>query len=88
MRIQVQPKRHYPYGAFASHLIGYLGEIGKKELKDPVHIGYKQKDIIGKTGIEKIYDQFLRGKDGSEQIEVDVNGNPIRILSRQSSWMA
>ncbi len=87
MRIQVRPKRHYPYGAFAAHLIGYLGQISKRELEDPVHVGYKKRDIIGKTGLEKIYDRFLRGRDGNEQIEVDVNGKPLRMLSHQDSWM-
>jgi len=87
MKIQVQPRRHYPYGPFAAHLLGYLGEITKKEMDDAVESGFKLGDIVGRTGLEKMYDSYLRGIDGSEQIEVNVNGRPVRVLNHQPSHM-
>lgn len=45
--------------------------------------GYKSGDIIGKFGIEKIYDKELRGENGGQQVEVDVSGKPVQILGRK-----
>ncbi len=81
VNIEVQPKRHYLHRNFASHLLGHLGEIGPKELRALSRAGYRLGDIIGKSGVEKIYDSSLRGKSGGRQVEMDASGRQLRIIS-------
>ena len=81
VNIEVQPKRHYLHNNFASHLLGHLGEIGPKELRALYGAGYKLGDIIGKSGVEKIYDNSLRGRSGGRQVEMDASGRQLRIIS-------
>jgi len=81
VNIEVEPKRHYVHMNFASHLLGHLGEIGPRELRFLSGAGYKLGDIIGKSGIEKIYDDSLRGMKGGRQVEIDANGRQLRIIN-------
>lgn len=81
VNIEVQPKRHYLHNNFASHLLGHLGEIGPKELRALYGAGYKLGDIIGKSGVEKIYDNSIRGRSGGRQVEMDASGRQLRIIS-------
>jgi len=81
VNIEVQPKRHYLHNNFASHLLGHLGEIGPKELHALYGAGYKLGDIIGKSGVEKTYDNSLRGRSGGRQVEMDAGGRQLRIIS-------
>jgi penicillin-binding protein 2 len=76
--IQVEPKRYYPYGETFAHMIGYVSEISSEELK--THKGYSPGDYIGKYGLERIYEDYLRGKDGERRVEVDATGREIRVL--------
>ncbi|MCS7281439.1 MAG: penicillin-binding protein 2 [Desulfobacterota bacterium] len=76
--IYVEPRRYYPYGELFAHLIGYVSEISKDELK--AYKDYSPGDYIGKYGLEKMYEQYLRGKDGERRIEVDAMGREIRVL--------
>jgi penicillin-binding protein 2 len=75
-----RPVRLSKYGDVASHVLGYVGEIEAKELEALRHKGYRLGNILGKDGVEKIYDKQIRGVDGGKKIEVDVYGRPIRIL--------
>jgi len=75
-----QPVRLFKYGNLAAHVLGYVGEIEANELSQLKDQGYRQGDIVGKDGVEKIYDQFLRGTNGGKRVEVDVYGTPLRIL--------
>lgn len=72
-----KPVRNYIEAGSLSHVIGYVGEITKDELKLMYNQGYKAGDVIGKTGIEKQYDMALRGKDGREFRIVDVKGKNV-----------
>lgn len=81
VNIEIQPKRHYLHRSFASHLLGHLGEIGPKELRALSRAGYRLGDIIGKSGVEKIYDNSLRGRSGGRQVEMDASGRQLRIIS-------
>ncbi len=81
VNIEVEPKRHYVHMNFASHLLGHLGEIGPRELRSLSGAGYKLGDIIGKSGVEKIYDDSLRGMKGGRQVEIDANGRQLRIIN-------
>jgi len=74
------PKRFYPFGPACSHVIGYLGQIDRFRVTKLKDYGYKVKDIVGYSGVEEYYDNFLRGEDGGTQIEVDNQGNQERML--------
>lgn len=80
VHINVRPQRDYLHQASAAHLIGYLSEISPRELKRLKKSGYRSGDLIGKFGIEKVYEQFLRGTRGGRQVEVNVTGQVVRIL--------
>lgn len=69
--------RYYPEGTLASHVLGYIGEISKEELENQQNEDYKAGDLIGRFGLEKQYEKYLRGVDGFQQVEVDVSGRPI-----------
>jgi penicillin-binding protein 2 len=66
--------RDYGYGALASQILGYTGEISAEELKQLRRDGYRAGDRIGKTGIEAAYDLYLRGRGGLEQLRVNSLG--------------
>lgn len=76
-----QPVREYPYGSMAAHVIGYLGEISPEMLKENKKKGYQAGDEIGLSGVEKTYDEQLRGVVGKKKLEVDASGNSIREIS-------
>lgn len=78
--IQIEPIRNYLFGEFASHLIGYVGEINEQELKSGEFPNSKMGDLIGKNGIERKWQRYLDGIGGGRQIEVDVLGRISRIL--------
>ncbi len=67
--LQSEPKREYPYGTFASHVLGYLQEISPTELQTEVYRQRRPGDLVGKTGIEKQYEDRLLGTEG-ELLEV------------------
>lgn len=81
--IKAQPVRKYIYQDFAAHIFGYVGEISGAELQQKKGDGYKTGDIIGKAGLEKVYDKYIRGTAGAERIEVDVNGQPVQVLDER-----
>jgi penicillin-binding protein 2 len=68
--------RDYTYNALAAHILGHVGEVSKEELAELRRDGYRAGDRIGKTGIERAYDTYLRGRDGMAQIRVDSMGQP------------
>lgn len=74
---QSKPLRNYVETGSLSHIVGYVGDITKDELKLLYNHGYEAGNVIGKTGIEKQYDKILRGKDGVEVKVVDVRGRKI-----------
>ena len=74
--------RRYPFGTRAAHVIGSVGEINDEELEDRVNKPktYIRGNQIGKTGVERIYEDDLRGMPGQTVFEVDAMGDPVRIL--------
>lgn len=81
--IDTKPVRNYIYKTEGVHVLGYVSEISDSELEDKKKSGddsYKLGDIIGKFGLEKYYDTYLRGTPGGEQVEVDVTGRPVQRL--------
>ncbi len=79
--IQMEPERYYPHGELASHVLGYIGEIDEDELERLKDRGYQEGDLIGKKGVEKTYDQILRGENGGVEVEVDASGVQRRTLA-------
>ncbi|MBI2196850.1 penicillin-binding protein 2 [Candidatus Daviesbacteria bacterium] len=78
--LEVDNVRNYPLGAAFAHVLGFLGEISKEQLKDDKFKGYRQGDQIGQMGVEAQYQGTLRGVDGGEIIEVDSLGRKVRTL--------
>ncbi len=73
INLGITPIRTYPSGSLASHILGYVSRISSDELKGNED-RYNANDIIGKTGIEYIFEPYLKGTDGVKQIDMDVNG--------------
>ena len=76
--IQSAPKRIYPNGTAVGALVGYISEISESELANLASAGYKAGQLIGKRGLEKQYEQELRGREGVQFVEVDAKN---RIVS-------
>lgn len=81
--IEIQSVRNYVNKELGAHLLGYVGEISENELEDKQHDGYRSGDIVGKSGLEKVYDREIRGIDGGAQVEVDVTGRPVRMMGKK-----
>lgn len=75
--------RHYPYGAVASHLIGYLGKINPKEYRELDRARYGFTSLVGRSGLEKVFDSKLRGWRGGKQVEVNARGERIRVVTEK-----
>jgi penicillin-binding protein 2 len=78
--VNVKPRRHYIKRQSAAHLIGYLSEINSDELKSGNYPECKGGDFIGKFGVEKGFERFLKGKRGGRQVEVNVMGQVVKVL--------
>jgi penicillin-binding protein 2 len=76
--LQVNPQRHYIYGPLGSHLLGYVGEVTVKDLARLPD--YRMGDEIGKFGLERSWEDTLRGDSGGQEIEVDAVGRRLRLL--------
>jgi len=77
-----KPIREYPNMNFAAHILGYMSKIGS-ELEALAEKGYTGQHMIGKSGIESTMESYLKGKDGSRQIEIDVDGMMIDTVSEE-----
>ncbi len=74
--------RHYPLGRLGVHAVGYVGRINEQELKDLDEAGYRGTTHIGKTGIEKFYEDTLHGQVGVKQVETNAQGRVLRVLDQ------
>ena len=72
-----EERRLYPRDGFASHLIGYVGEVSEEMLNNPAYAYYEPGDVVGMAGVEKTYDELLRGTDGSMDVVVDSHGREV-----------
>ncbi len=78
--------RSYPYGPLAVHILGYVGKINDEELEEQAGQTakpYTLNDEIGKSGVEQTFEQYLRGTPGVRRIEVDADGDPVRVISER-----
>ena len=76
--LSVQPIRNYPYHELAVHALGYVGEVSSYEIEQGLFKNISQGSLVGKGGLEKSYDKYLRGEDGAFMEEVDVAGNVVK----------
>ncbi|MCX8086073.1 MAG: penicillin-binding protein 2 [Rhodocyclaceae bacterium] len=86
VEIKARLFRQYPKGAFASHVLGYIGRITERDLakieEREQEANYRGTEHFGKTGLEQHYEFELHGTTGFEQVEVDAAGRPVRTLAR------
>ncbi len=74
---RAKPVRNYTFSTSMSHIVGYVGDITREELQVLYNQGYSSTSVIGKTGIEKQYDELLQGTTGTESRTVDVRGRLV-----------
>jgi penicillin-binding protein 2 len=84
LRVEQIPQRRYPANGSLAHVLGYVQEISPEQLEDPRYKakGYKPGDVIGQDGVEAVYDEYLRGRDGFRRVVVDSRGHIQRELDR------
>lgn len=80
IQLTTELKRVYPYGSITAHVVGYVGRINEKELKKLDSQRYEGTHVIGKSGIEKQYEDLLMGHPGWRQVETNARGRVIRVL--------
>ncbi len=83
IEVQVEPIRRYPNGSMAAHLLGYAGEINDVELDSLESQGYRNGDLIGRSGIERRYEEWLRGADGAEYVVVNAMGKRVTAYAEE-----
>ncbi len=82
LSIEARLMRFNLLGPLFSHVLGYVGQINLEEIEDSKDFVYPLSFLTGKTGVEKFYEEDMRGEVGYKNIEVDVNGKEIRELNR------
>ncbi len=82
--IQSEPKRRYPFGAVAAHVVGYVGEVTEAELEANTFPAARLGTLVGRDGLEREYDNRVRGSDGVRFLEVDALGRAVREAREES----
>lgn len=86
VQVSVNYVRDYPRGAFASHIVGYMGRISADEEDEYVkEKGYRRDAMVGKYGIEKEYENILRGEDAVSSLQIDSSGSVKKVLGKSSA---
>ncbi len=76
--VEIRSKRLYTAGASGAHTFGYVGEVSEKEIDQ--NQDYRAGDLVGKVGLEKAWEELLRGRVGGQQVEVDASGKKLRVI--------
>ena len=76
VEVRANPHRYYPLHAVGAHTIGFLGEVSSESLTELSEVGYRSGDYIGRMGIERAFEEVLRGSPGIERQVVDASGSP------------
>ena len=82
VEITAQLVRYYPHAELFSHLLGYVGRINERELPELDPVRYSGTYVIGKTGVEKFYEDQLLGQVGYDYVETNARGRVMRVLER------
>ncbi|HXF37178.1 MAG TPA: penicillin-binding protein 2 [Actinomycetota bacterium] len=77
------PVRRYPYGTLAAHVLGHIGPIDEEQLAEPRFAGYDRDDVVGRSGVEAVYERYLQGREGIVKVLVNAAGEPIRRLGER-----
>lgn len=87
VRVSMEPIRYYPEGTTAAHILGYMGKIAQEDEVNKYikERGYLPGYLIGKTGVEQKYEDYLKGEDGSRRVEVDSMGNVISSIDEKDT---
>jgi penicillin-binding protein 2 len=83
--VDVDVLRAYPHGRLGAHVLGYTSSITEEEYKELSEAGYRLQDRIGRTGLERVYENHLRGEWGGQQLEVNAEGQVQRVLGDKPS---
>ena len=78
VKVEQSYLRDYPARTLAAQILGTVGQVSPAELREKRYRGVKQGTIVGKDGLERTYDKYLRGQDGKRLVQVDANGRPIQ----------
>ncbi len=78
--LEIDSLRSYPYSEVFAHVLGYVSEITREELKEEKFKNYSVGDRIGRIGVEQTYEEILKGEDGGQVIEIDAAGKDLRVL--------
>lgn len=81
--IKTRPVRRYPLGPAAAHVLGFVGAINPQEFGRWREMEFRRTDLVGRDGLERYYDAYLRGRHGASQFEVDSRGRLLRVLGIQ-----
>lgn len=81
--VDAEAVRYYPNGDLAAHVLGYTGELSDEQLERRRSEGYRLGDVIGQMGVEKAFENQLRGEWGGQQVEVDGTGQVVQILGNK-----
>ncbi len=82
VEVRAELVRHYPFKGLFAHSVGYVGRINERELRQIDPEIYASLHTIGKTGVEKIYEEQLVGQQGSQDVETDARGRVLRVLDQ------
>ncbi len=85
VEVNTEAVRYYPHGKELAHVLGYTRELTAEQLQGKKNEGYRLGDVIGQMGVEKAYEQSLRGEWGGQQVEVDGAGRPKRVLGEKEA---
>lgn len=83
--IEAVPLREYVYKDMAGQVFGYIGAMNEEEYAALREFGYRPSDLVGKTGLEKVWERTLKGRDGGRQIEVNAAGEPVRLIGDKTA---
>lgn len=84
VEVSAELVRHYPYGELNAHALGFVGRINREELQRIDPVNYAGTNYIGKSGIERVYEELLHGNVGYQHVETNARGRILRVLKRQN----
>lgn len=84
VEVSAELVRYYPFGELTSHALGFVGRINRDELQRIDPVNYAGTNYIGKSGIERFYEELLHGKVGYQHVETNARGRTLRVLEREN----
>ncbi|WP_328189415.1 penicillin-binding protein 2 [Marinobacter sp. OP 3.4] len=84
VEVSAELVRHYPFGELNAHALGYVGRINREELQRIDPVNYAGTNYIGKSGVERVYEEELHGQVGYEHVETNARGRTLRVLEREN----